>query len=428
MNKVFSIILILGSLMGIIGCAFSGPEKVEKSSISVLYWDKSSFMDTYGGYLNMEFPQIEFNVIPLKQAFAGDIPPNVQIEKIMNDEKPDIMFLQLPQFQYLQNKNLLQELNSGLKASSLRLEDLNPNIITQMQDDNDALYGLPSTVNTNMIFFNNNIFNNLGIAVPPSPINWNGLFELLGKFAGNQENVAGLTFEGGDMWSVILKIGVDQGIKFVDLKDKKTTLATPAWENLVFTMTELIKSHAITFNDESNDTFLDSFSQGKAAVTITTSSYIDVLRAAENNKQVSFSWSYSPFPIANNGSTKSPIQIEEIISINRNSSNQKSAFSILSFLLGEKMQSVYEGKGKITTRIPDFTGNTSLMPYEAIYQPSNSMEISSYGDLMDNLGRDYKRSLTRTGDRELQEIIAGNTDIASALQRIENEVVYEDAE
>ena len=428
MNKVFSIILMLGSIVGLVGCSFSGPEKVEKSSISVLYWDKSSFMDTYGGYLNMEFPQFDFNVIPLKQAFAGNIPPNAQIEKLMNDEKPDILFLQLPQYQYLQKKNLLQELNSGLKAGSLRLEDLNRNIINQIQDDNDAIYGLPSTVNTNMIFFNNDIFNKLGIIVPPSPINWNSLFELLGKFTGNRENIAGLTFEGGDLWSVILKIGVDQGIKFADLKSKKTTLATPAWESLVLTMTELFKNHVIRFNNETNNKFLDSFSQGKAAVTITTNSYIDTLQAAENNKQLSFSWSYSPFPIANNGSTKSPIQIEEMISINRNSPNQQNAFSVLSFLLGKKMQPVYEGKGKITTRIPDFAGNSTLLPYEALYQPSSSVDLLSYGELMETLSKDYKRCLTKTGEREMEEIIAGNTDIASALKRIENEVVFEYSE
>ena len=190
MRKIMLTLIAVSMLAS--GCKSSEDKIIKPVVLDILYWDKSMFMDTYGSFITMEYPEVELNVIPLKQIFA-EANPYEELIKVLESEEPDMMFIQPPQYNYLVQSNRLAPIDALVVKNQ---DQFNPQVVSKLKFDG-TVYGIAPTFTAEMMYLNNSAFESNGIEPPTVPVTWEEWFAIVNRFQSGQNELFGIALEGG---------------------------------------------------------------------------------------------------------------------------------------------------------------------------------------------------------------------------------------
>jgi len=416
LKRVIKLTIFFAVLSLLASCVSWGgnDNDTEPQTIKVLYWDKQSFFERYGNFLSLEFPNIEFDVVPLKQAYVGDVPPEEALNKLIETEQPDLLHINYYDYLKLANSNTLQSLET-IKGLSDAIS-FKPVLDKLKATQNNELYGIAPSFNSNAVYVNLDLFEQNGVSVPQSKLSWDEFINLVQRF-----NVKpGLSFENSDPFDFAVSLGFLQGLRISD-SNRKLLINSDSWKEIFEEIKTLVSGGFVTLRSQSTgDLFSNTFMQGNSAMTIDTDNFNNLLLQQKEEKKVGFDWATIALPYnTQNPSGISAIILEDIFSINKESENKEAASKILEYLLSDEMSKItFNSARSLPSNASEkFITDNNLAAFYAEGEPANdiNLEFGKYSD-------SFLQEFNERGKEMTRKILDNETSVEDALMMLQKEL------
>ena len=169
---------VLGAGLGLAGAATLARWRTvaqsdpPEGSLKVIVWGNAQDIDSQTTAVNkyMElFPQVE---VEISQGDCGASFPDCKT-LIAGGTMPDVFVPGIWNVNAMVNQSVLEEIEPYIQRDGLNLADFNPKSIESLRALKDGkLYGLPMGYNCQSLYFNQDMFDQAGIAYPPADGNY----------------------------------------------------------------------------------------------------------------------------------------------------------------------------------------------------------------------------------------------------------------
>lgn len=395
-------ILIIFSIL-LAGCT-EGIENSEQKTLQVLYYDEQSFFEHYGSLFEFTFPNYEVEVISSRSLNTSDKFTGMTLPEIIEREYPQIDVLVVNNYQYKQlvEENMLMPLNGQMNNGQFDKESLLPAVIEILTHEDGSMYGLAPYFDSKALYFNKDIFDTFHLPYPIDNMNWSDVIELAQRFP-QASDPQGLSAPYISNFHWILQLGREYGLSVYDGAGN-LNLSTNKWKE-IFEMIIRLEQHRSGNTGEKN-VFSEPFLNGRSAMTISGSEFIDQLE----HSQVFFDWDLVSVPVnpLRPGATEG-YDSNSIFSINANSDEPEGAWDLVQFVNSEE-----------TAKKLRFLQN-GLMSRADLNQTDSGKNIEALWRL--NFDRSFMYEVLPMGlddyaNQLIEEIAAGETGLDNALKMI----------
>jgi multiple sugar transport system substrate-binding protein len=266
-------------------------------------------------------PSVQVTPMPLP---ANDYPK--QLLDRLGAGAPDLFVGADAQAPALIKRNAVLDLHSLLAGgSSLKASDFHPTALVAWQRG-DALYGLPTDVTPQVLFYNQDLFEAAGVA-PPAPgwtwDDWVAAAKKLTIRSGGTVSRYGTTLT---QWAAMVW---SNGGELLSADGKQTLLDEPAAAEGVQFAADMVNVHKVAPppKDAGGPDPMALFQSQQAAMMPGASSLASVLLAAK----LPFKWAIAPLPAAR--TPVSPVSISGLF-VSSQSKNQPAALDFAAWIAG----------------------------------------------------------------------------------------------
>lgn len=294
--------------------------------------DTKYFMESEGDLFNVKYPNIEIQ-------FVRYTPDN--IDKVIEEEKPEIFILTLDEYkEYLQN-NRLFDLDVLFSNDAFQLEGIHPEIVNYLrQIGNGKLYGLPTEFTNQAVYYNKDLFDKYGIPYPQDGMTWEELFQLAKRFPA-EDGVYGLYMNFSNL---VDDLAWRRGLNPINTKEMKVTLNTASYKEIFEMILDAYESKAITLPDLDRFEVYDPFITGESAMIVDYNEYIKNhinWAKAEQGSKFNLNWELASGPVEESSRDISPhFTITGIYAINAESEQKQAAWEFIKFASSEELAKV----------------------------------------------------------------------------------------
>ncbi|WP_027086553.1 ABC transporter substrate-binding protein [Cohnella panacarvi] len=379
------------------------PKPGEKTTLTVMYASDTSFYQNYGNLFLASHPEVEFTIVDLSDTRGeGDMLANY--EKVLAEQKPDVLLMNENQYEALAAKGRLFELGVPMRRSKFDAEGMTPGVIDLLRERGGGqLYGLSPAFESKGLYYNRAIFDAYGVPYPQPGMSWDDLLLLAARFPTKNEAGEPLTGLYQPTFTIspfdlIVKIGGTKRLSLLDAEGTKLMLDGEAWKKVFSQVVEGYRSGAIYYphaplldnGDGTTSISLGSnpFIDGKAAMAIDNllmmrmMDFLAERKTGDGKRPAAFPWGTAPMPVSPENPGVTPyFELVDIFGINRESARIPLAWEFIQFIHGEsfmrlKSKSTFElqsrsgferdGKGRDLSDFyalgPDSVQRTLLVP------------------------------------------------------------------
>ena len=367
------IVLVAFLLAGCAGTRTGQGQAVEIERLKVLDWDSDSFYSRYGNYFLYEFPQIRFEVVPLKQVYASGSPPEQEQElaRLVASEKPDLLFLNRMQYRTLQANGDLFPLKSLL--GDRVFESLHKGVFELLKFyGGDELYGVAASMNSSFLFYNRDLFDRYGIRLPDDQMDWEQFAWLAMRFPAGR--TLGLYSPSPEPSSFLTNIGVSEGLSYLSPDKSKVTMNTDGWAEFAELLKSLYAGKTVNAWETPYSRENHPFLNGEAAMTFGDYGFYRLLE----ERNLPFAWGVMPLPGSDR--TRSAIDLEQVVSVYKDSEKAETAAKLIEYMTGEKMTRMLERtKASLSASLHASAAADAAHPFHFLYgRNANLGAIASY--------------------------------------------------
>jgi multiple sugar transport system substrate-binding protein len=265
--------LLIGVLVLVVvlsGCLSTGNKKnsaalgslsrEDKGSLKIAYFDDQAFYMQYGNAFQAMYPNIQLEVVSTQSVFdAAD--PVTEMEKLLDEQKPDAIYLTEEQYAALAKKGKLYDLDAVVKQDEFDLKSFLPSVIGLLKANGGGkLYGLSPDFTSQALYYNKDLFDKYGIPYPTDGMSWEEVIQLASRFPvkkgssnasmkpGSDDALYGL-FQSSEVTNpaeLIRTIGEAKGLLYADSDAKTVSVDTPEWKSIFQLVTDGYKTGAIS--------------------------------------------------------------------------------------------------------------------------------------------------------------------------------------
>ncbi|MEQ7053030.1 extracellular solute-binding protein [Paenibacillaceae sp. P-4] len=408
MLKSGKTVIMLLTIMSLLSGCFGerselAPLKDGKGKIRVVYQDEDRFYSDYGNFFKMMNPDIDIEVISEEELFDeaeknGSFDLNEEKKKLLDKVKPDVLFLNESMFEAFAQEGRLYDIEPAISQDQYNLDGFMPGLIDRLRaKGNGKLYGLTPSFETNVIYYNRNLFKKHQIEPPNGKMTWKELIDLAARFSSDgsgKKQVFGLYQTRGPA-SLMYDIAAASALKLVDAKSGKLLIESDGWKEAMKMTADAVRNHAAYAPPpveegeqldgyEYTGDYLKQYSRsnemfymGQAAMTIQPPWFASFLRDIPYySKTPEIDWGIAAAPVNPAKPDESAyVKLSEIYAISADSPNKRAAWEFVKFVNGPEMAQV-AGKAMndtLPTRLDyfkDFRGRETeafylLKPMEA---------------------------------------------------------------
>lgn len=432
------------------GCSLGSGSKeddVEKT-IRVMYYDESSFYQNYGMLYSALNKNVNFEIVSTQSLYRSgpsedgeEFDYNKALQKLIDEEKPDVLMLDQTQYKTMAEEGKLLDIEAYMAKDKFDTEGIVPGMIDYMKElGGGQLYGFPSSFSSQVLFYNKALFDKYNIAYPTDQMTWHEVIALARQFPIDgepEDRVYGLKMGyNGDLNEITNTLATADNLKYVDTKNKKMTINTDGWKNVVQTSLDALKSEALYFESMnqgrmngamSYEDYLlqDPFMSGRLAMTLDSTYLIQRLQEAGNiikDEGVLVSdWDMVTMPVSAQYPDQSPnTWYSDIFAIVKDSPNAEAAWDFISYISGDDYARV---KSKVTNMggfpirtayIKDEEGRNVAAFYK-LKPVQSTMDYREYESLNPQFGMMFYSHM----QEELKAVQDGTKSIDEALQTLQ---------
>ncbi|MCQ6559527.1 ABC transporter substrate-binding protein [Paenibacillus mendelii] len=357
-------------------------------------------------------------------------------------ENADLLMLPMNKFMELAASGKLKAIDSLIKKSEFDLEAIHKPLVDLLRiAGGGELYGLPVEFGARSLFVNKTLFAKYNIPLPDENATLDDILKLAARFEG--KDTAGLTTSTrGNPYELARIIGQSSGLKTLAFdKDRVSALVqTDGWEQVWQQVSDGFIGGWIQSPEEldwskgsismSEIMKNDLFAQGKAAMSLSDSSYYHSLIDEENRLKgkLGFDWMTSSFkmdPTATNQAEY--LETNFVYAISATTNNEDAAWEMLRFTAGPEIaarfdQSSHYG-GKLLGRVSamksqpkeKWGGFYAMQPNPANVAAELTLQTDSrYGEAA-NL-------LRKSSSEQFLNVVKGTKSVDQALAELQTEL------
>ncbi|BBI31226.1 ABC transporter substrate-binding protein [Cohnella abietis] len=376
-------------------------------------------------------PMNEYDPDKIKQRFEQTI-------QAIDELQPDVLLLEMPQYIKLAREGKLVSLEQRVKEKSFNEATYSPSLLTMLRiQGNDELYGLSDNLYSEAIYYNKTLLNKNQIPLPQSSMSWEETLRLANRVTNTNAGIAGY-FAGTDertrAWVTISGIGMTSKLQYVNAKEKKVTINTPAWAKIWQMVLDGYKSGAIIENTKEmsvnrgghnyykpEDSY-GLFLSGKAAMIKASPGFKDIL----NEQKVGFEWGVvaePSDPTLNEGISMQPLNI---YAISAASPYKDEAWQLIDYLVGEerqKQQAAVISMGGLPARIHADQGEVSFIKPFIELAPSPVGQFVEF--YRDDIPISFLDSFYNLANAYFLKLLDGTLSVDEALKQLQEEAQVE---
>jgi len=391
---VLALVLVLSACSGTGGKSKSEGigelDREDEGTLKVAYFDEQAFYMQYGNAFQAMFPNVKMEVVALESVFnAAD--PVAEMEKLVGEQRPDVLYLTEEQYAALAEKGLLYDLDAAVKQDQFDLDSFQPSVIELLKTRGGGkLYGLSPNFSSQALYYNKDMFDKYNIPYPTDGMSWEEALQLAARFPvqkDGDEATFGLMqpSQTQDLFSLVRTIGEAKGLLYADADSGTVSIDSPEWKAIFQAVVDGYKSGSISMPSSGSggggrgmalsvrgagggQTFSfgpDSmkFMMGQAAMTIDGSMLLEMMKmnaggegarmsisvpaAGEGGKQggepkpraiEGFEWDLATVPVdPSQPDVMGGISLGSIFAINAASENLPAAWELIKYINGEQL-------------------------------------------------------------------------------------------
>lgn len=350
---------------------FEGDHEMQATLKVMTNASEEYFMKEYGDLFNVKYPNIQIELVRYSETNR---------EKVIEDEKPDVLILRMEDYQKYIEEGRLYDLDILFANDAFSLQGVHPYIEEYLRKvGNGKLYGLLPDFTNKAVYFNKDLFDKYGVPYPQDQMTWDELFELAKRFPV-EEGVSGLYIE--NLSVLVENLAQSKHLKEINTKDMKVTLNTKSYKEVFEIALEAYRSKAVIVPDLDQFEVYDPFINGTSAMTVDFNYYINnKINWAQEEKGSKFqlNWDLVSAPVNEASRNVSPyFIIGGPYSINVEAEQKQAAWEFIKFINSEELA---KAKSKtvnffLSTR-PDYIYNPEGKRMEAFYILKPDVTISN---------------------------------------------------
>lgn len=404
------------------------PQENLKNVVRIMYWSEQQFMKEYGNSFKKSFPNVDIQVIPMRQSSGGKM-TNVSDSAIL-EQKPDLVYGS-GIIRELNMTGKLIELTPLMKQDHIELSQFSASAMEALRSSGDGkLVALSPTFQTVALYYNKDLFDRLHIAYPSKDMSWYGTLQLSKTFAKADNN--GKPMFGLDVDHYLPhRLFIDRYVNGIGISaytdDRREVKYTSDGYRTAFKEAiDAFGSGAVYLPPEkpepskskAESLLRSKFIAGEAAMAIAPPSLILSLKEAASLGIPSFSWDIVPAPSNPQRPGQSPdIAVADLFAIMSDSPNKEAAWEFLKYLTGPGMAAELEKTKPKTLSIRIDAAKTidgrKLDPFYAL-RPIQFTKSPITPQLSEQL--------SSISTEEMTDMIYGRKKIADGLQSMQTRV------
>ncbi len=408
--------------------------------LKVLFYDEKSFHSDYGMLYSALNSNVDIEVVTMQDRWGNHDDgedPEVVLQKIIDEEQPDVLFLSADEYSKFSQQGKLLDLKPFIEQDKYNTDSFVPGILDFLQEQGGGtLYGLSPSFYTQALFYNKDLFEKYSVELPTDRMSWDDVLTRANRFPTEgkpDERVYGLKNSyHTSLLDFATSIGDTLGLSMFNSELMQVTLDTPAWRNAFSTALDAIRSGTFYVEDEnimrswdSYEEYLmsDPFISGRTAMMIEDVYMIEQLKQASEQlkDKLNLNWDLVTLPVdPSNPDYTTATFIDQIFAINASSTNSKEAWNFMKYVHSDEYARVksktYNG-GAISTRsgyFKDDEGRSletlyALKPRQAPSRLYYQLPSDFYGEFMGLAGG------------KLEPVVKDNASLETALKELQQE-------
>ncbi|UHA74939.1 ABC transporter substrate-binding protein [Paenibacillus sp. 481] len=357
-RKLKLLVVLMTTMSLLAGCMGEKPVLEEldggKGTIKILSDNEQWFYSQYGNTFKLKHPNIDFEIISTKHHQRPDMTQDEREKlekKLITEKKPDVLFLNQKIFSEFIQDGKLYNLEPVIKQEQFDLQGYMPGFIDMLREmGSGSIYGLTPEINTQVIYYNADLFKKQGIDLPQNKMTWSDLLALSARFnssgTNSKDKIVGFSEEGyRGKAELLFKMAATAGLTPLDSKGETIQIQTESWKKVMTTATEAFRNNSVyTAPDEKNIDMLmergNKFAEGKAAMMMSYPYYarsIDDMKYYDK-KAKEFEWGMVTAPIDPAAPDESAFtNLDTILAISKDATNKRAAWEFVKFVNGIEM-------------------------------------------------------------------------------------------
>ncbi|GGH32698.1 ABC transporter substrate-binding protein [Paenibacillus segetis] len=409
MKRRYSILLVATMLLSILSTACSsGKEAIKyegnsdmKATLTIMTMNQEDAVRRdYGDKFNTKFPNVDIKIV---NYFGSNM------TKVMEAEKPDVLMLNVQDYEQLIQENKLYDLDSILKNEAFKLDGINPKFLKLLRGvGGGKLYGLPPSFTSEAIYYNKDLFDRYQIPYPQDKMTWQEIIELAKRFPV-EDGGSGLYIR--NMAVLVENLAASGNLGWYNVRDMKMTINTESYKKIFETVIDAYQSKAVVMPDLEPGNYDDPFVQGTSAMTVEPYYYMN----NNLNSAKPFNWDLASAPVNESSRDSYPYNLIDISCINAESTQQQAAWEFIKLVNGEELAKVRSKTSGISpsTRT-EYIYNPDGRRLEAFYtlEPQDKRMPADYYALPPD---DFFYLLKQVINTELNEVVGGTKTLEEAM-------------
>ncbi len=230
-------------------------DREDSGSLKVAYFNEQAFYMQYGNAFQAMFPNVELTVVSLEPVFEAE-DPVAEMEKLLNEQQPDVLYLGDDQYTSLANKGLLYDLDAVVKQDEFDIDAFLPSVIELLKAKGGGkLYGLSPDFTSQALYYNKGIFDQHGIPYPTDGMSWEEVMQLAARFPVKKDGDDALfglfqSSSTSNPYELINTIGEAKGLLFADVDAKTVSIDSPEWKQIFQSVIEGYKTGSLSMPSE----------------------------------------------------------------------------------------------------------------------------------------------------------------------------------
>lgn len=435
--RIVALVLIICFLAA--GCTATPVNKADHPvmSLKVLYSDEDGFYRKYGDLFTMSQGNVHIDVVSTRKLNAdlGGKTYEEALAELVEQERPDVLFLGTSDFRRFAEAGQLMELDPLMESDKYSLEGVLPGLEETLRElGSGKLYGLNPFFYGSAVYYNKNLFEKYGVKPPHDNMTWQEIMDLAMRFPAEGEDSSRTYGFGGDYAMsfdyMVLLFSLSEGLTYINPDSMQVTIDTEAWLN-VYELALRADASGALYNPAQGDETAqsrtvaesiqnDPFLTGRSALTVNGALLLQRWKEAQDvlTKSSSFEIGIVSGPVdPANPDTTREITLDEIVAIRAGSENSEAAWEFFKFVNGGQFAKI---RSKTLYSLPsrmDGKRDYAGISLDAFYRLKPKLNLS--GTRSDRIPPSFYSLFEEIRNREIEKVREGDKTLEEALQAIQ---------
>ncbi|MFF2886892.1 ABC transporter substrate-binding protein [Paenibacillus sp. NPDC057967] len=310
------------------GCSAIGIGKEEKQNITLKVMGQTDLFTRMMPLLEEKFPHISYEIIdPMITLKADKIPVdgwNNRIAKMIEEEDVDLYF-NYPPANYLADFPLV-DMAPLLTRDNIQLNDIQQLLADTAGGKDGRIIELSNAFNRNVLFINRNVFHELGVPEPQSPMTWEQFRESALALQEKDATVHGYVLN--ETWMQPFYWVADHIMGWKQIENGQLLIAGPKWRQLFEQL----------YEDMMKESFKSLGASPKrdpqlSGMYLTSAAFVHQLLYEQKTTD---DWTIVELPRDPSHTQMTPFTATSRYSIHGESTHTEDAWAVVSYLMGEE--------------------------------------------------------------------------------------------